>query len=196
VLGVKSYAAEGTARSLAGALAEEGRLLAPSGLAGADRWAATLSAAGIPSEPTDRLLAFLWEKMLYNLPLNALGALLRLPYGALAELPDSRRIMDEVIGEAFAVARGDGADLMWGDADGCRDYFYGTLLPPTVAHRSSMLQDLESGRRTEIDALNGYVVRRGAALGLAIPRNLVLTGLVHTIESGRSPLAHDRPSER
>lgn len=116
----------------------------PSGLASAGRWAATLSAAGIPSEPTDRLLAFLWEKMLYNLPLNALGALLRVPYGALAERPDSRCIIDEVIGEAFAVARGDGADLLWADAAGCRDHFYGTLLPPTVAHRSSMLQDLEA----------------------------------------------------
>jgi 2-dehydropantoate 2-reductase len=104
--------------------------------------------------------------------------------------------MDEVVGEAFAVARGDGADLLWGDAAGCRDHFYGTLLPPTVAHRSSMLQDLESGRRTEIDALNGYIVRRGAALGLPTPRNLVLTGLVHAIESRRSPAAHDRPSGR
>ena len=123
------------------------------------------------------------KKMLYNLPLNALGALLRVPYGALADRPGSRCIIDEVIGEAFAVARGDGADLLWADAAGCRDHFYGTLLPPTVAHRSSMLQDLESGRRTEIDAHNGYVVRRGTALGLPTPRNLVLTGLIHAIES-------------
>ncbi len=55
----------------------------PLGLEGARGWAETLCAAGIPSEPTDRLLAFLWEKMLYNLPLNALGAILRVPYGAL-----------------------------------------------------------------------------------------------------------------
>ncbi len=155
----------------------------PQGIAGARRWAEILSAAGIPSEPTDRLLAFLWEKMLYNLPLNALGALLRVPYGALAERAESRRIMDDVIGEAFAVARAEGADLLWADAAACRDHFYGTLLPPTVGHRSSMLQDLENGRRTEIDALNGYVVERGSALGLPTPRNLVLTGLVHAIES-------------
>ena len=160
----------------------------PQGIAGARRWAEILSAAGIPSEPTDRLLAFLWEKMLYNLPLNALGALLRVPYGALAERAESRRIMDDVIGEAFAVARAEGADLLWADAAACRDHFYGTLLPPTVGHRSSMLQDLENGRRTEIDALNGYVVERGSALGLQTPRNLVLTGLVHAIES-RSPSA-------
>jgi 2-dehydropantoate 2-reductase len=158
----------------------------PLGLEGAHGWAETLCAAGIPSEPTDRLLAFLWEKMLYNLPLNALGAILRVPYGALAERQESRRIMDDVIGEAFAIARADGADLLWADAAACRDHFYGTLLPPTVAHRSSMLQDLESGRRTEIDALNGYVAERGSVLGLQTPANLVLTGLVHAIES-RSP---------
>jgi 2-dehydropantoate 2-reductase len=158
----------------------------PLGLEGARRWAETLGAAGIPSEPTGRLFAFLWEKMLYNLPLNALGAILRVPYGALAERPESRRIMDEVIGEALAIALADGADLLWTDAAACRDHFYGTLLPPTVAHRSSMLQDLESGRRTEIDALNGYVAQRGSLLGLQTPANLVLTGLVHAIES-RAP---------
>jgi 2-dehydropantoate 2-reductase len=49
-----------------------------------------------------------------------------------------------------------------------------------------MLQDLESGRRTEIDALNGYVAQRGSVLGLQTPANLVLTGLVHAIES-RAP---------
>jgi 2-dehydropantoate 2-reductase len=158
----------------------------PLGLEGARRWAETLGAAGIPSEPSDRLFAFLWEKMLYNLPLNALGAILRVPYGALAERAESRRIMDEVIGEALAIALADGADLLWTDAAACRDHFYGTLLPPTVAHRSSMLQDLESGRRTEIDALNGYVAQRGSVLGLQTPANLVLTGLVHAIES-RAP---------
>jgi 2-dehydropantoate 2-reductase len=79
--------------------------------------------------------------------------------------------MDEVIGEALAVARADGADLLWSDAAACRDHFYGTLLPPTPAHRSSMLQDLENSRRTEIDALNGYVAERGSALGLQTPAN-------------------------
>jgi len=70
------------------------------------------------------------------------------------------------------------------DAAACRRHFYETLLPPTSAHRSSMLQDLEHGRRTEIDAINGYVARRAAALGIATPRNLVLTGLVRALEKG------------
>jgi 2-dehydropantoate 2-reductase len=148
--------------------------------------AAMLAAARIPSEPTDRLLAFLWEKMLYNVPLNALGAVLRLAYGALAERPESRAIMNEAIEEGFAVAAAECSDLLWRSAEECRDHFYRTLLPPTVAHRSSMLQAIERGRRTEIDAINGYVCRRGRALGIATPRNLTLTGLVRATEGAVS----------
>src|SRR6185369_7681802 len=113
---------------------------------------------------------------------NALGAILRLPYGALGERDESRAIMDEVIEEGFAVASAESDDLLWPTAGDCRRHFYETLLPPTVAHRSSMLQDLERGRRTEVGAINGYVSRRAAELGLAAPRNLALTGLVRAIE--------------
>lgn len=160
----------------------------------AKHWAACLASAGIPSEPTDRLMPFLWEKMLYNLPLNALGAILGVPYGALAERAESRSIMDDIIAEGFDVARAEGADLLWRDADACRRHFYETLLPPTVAHRSSMLQDIERGRRTEIDAINGYVGRRGCELGVSTPVNLVLTGLVHAIEArGSTSVPLNRP---
>ncbi|MGH7803286.1 MAG: ketopantoate reductase family protein, partial [Candidatus Binatia bacterium] len=129
--------------------------------ASAQRVAALLDAAGVPSEATERLFPFLWEKMLYNAPLNALGAILGLPYGALAERSDSRAVMDDVIAEGFAVARAEGAELLWPTVEECRRHFYERLLPPTAGHRSSMLQDIERGRPTEIDALNGYIARRG-----------------------------------
>lgn len=151
----------------------------------APHWARVLADAGIPTEATTRPMAFLWEKMLYNLALNAFGAVLRLPYGALGERAEGREVMNEIIEEGFAVARADRVDLLWPDADGCRRHFHTTLLPPTSAHRSSMLQDIERGRRTEIDAINGYVCRRGRALGIPTPRNQVLCGLVHAIESAR-----------
>ena len=154
----------------------------PEGFALATRVANRLAGAGIPSEPTDRLLAALWEKMLYNVPLNALGAVLHVPYGVLGERPATRQLMDALIDEGFAVARAERADLLWADAAGCRRHFYDTLLPPTTAHRSSMLQDIERGRRTEVGAINGYVSRRATELGLAAPRNLALTGLVRAIE--------------
>ncbi len=146
--------------------------------AAATRWAERLAAAGVPAEPTDALLAELWAKVLYNAALNPLGALLGLPYGALPADPDTRTIMDRVIDEAFAVAEASGIRLAWPDADAYRRTFYERLVPATAGHRSSMLQDIERGRATEIDAINGWVAGRGAELGVAAPVNATLTRLI------------------
>ena len=132
----------------------------------------------MPAQPTRALLAELWAKVLYSAALNPLGALLGVPYGALAAGPDTRAIMDAVIDEAFAVARGEGVTLAWPDAAAYRATFYGRLVPSTAGHRSSMLQDMERGRPTEIDAINGEVVARGAARGVSVPTNAVLTRLI------------------
>jgi 2-dehydropantoate 2-reductase len=140
-------------------------------------WARRFADAGIPSEPTDNLFGELWAKVFYNAALNPLGALLRVPYGHLPDDPDTRALMDRLIEEAFAVARASGVTLRWPDAGAYRDDFYGALVPSTAAHRSSMLQDLERGRPTEIDAINGWVVRRGEALGVPVPANSTLTHL-------------------
>jgi len=141
----------------------------------AARWAQVLAAAGIPAEPTPALLAELWAKLFYNAALNPLGALLGVPYGALPPDPDARSIMDDVLAEAFAVARAEGIALPWPDVEAYRALFYERLVPATASHRSSMLQDLERGRPTEIDAMNGWVARRGAALGVSTPANRLLT---------------------
>jgi len=137
-----------------------------------------LDAAGVPARPTDAIVADLWAKVLYNAALNPLGALLGLRYGALPEDADTRAVMDAVIDEAFAVAVADGVGLPWPDAAAYRATFYGRLVPSTAAHRSSMLQDLERGRPTEIDAINGHVVARGAALGVPTPVNATLARLI------------------
>jgi 2-dehydropantoate 2-reductase len=146
--------------------------------AAAGRWATALAAAGIPSEPTDALTAELWAKVLYNAALNPLGALLGLPYGDLPAHPDTRAIMDTVIEEAFAVARAEGVSMRWPDAGAYRETFYGRLVPATAEHRSSMLQDIERGRPTEIDAINGEIAARGARRGLPAPVNATLTRLI------------------
>jgi 2-dehydropantoate 2-reductase len=146
--------------------------------AAAERWAVALAAAGIPAETTSDLVAELWGKVLYNAALNPLGALLGARYGELAAQPDTRAIMDTVIEEAFSVARAEDVALRWPDAIAYRDAFYGRLVPSTAAHRSSMLQDIERGRPTEIDAMNGYIAARGAARGVPAPVNATLTRLV------------------
>jgi len=150
--------------------------------AAARRWAEAIDRAGVPAVATDRLAALLWAKVFYNAALNPLGALLGVHYGALPERPDSRALMDEVIDEAFAVARAEDVALAWASADEYRREFYGRLVPATYDHRSSMLQDLERGRRTEIDAINGAVWRRGAARAIKAPVNETLTRLIHSVE--------------
>jgi 2-dehydropantoate 2-reductase len=141
-------------------------------------WAQAFATAGIPSDSTDNLLGELWAKVFYNGALNPLGALLGVPYGYLPEDPDARPLMDRTIDEAFAVARASDVRLRWPDADAYRQLFYGELVPSTAAHRSSMLQDLERGRPTEIDAINGYVARRGEALGISAPVNTTLAHMI------------------
>jgi 2-dehydropantoate 2-reductase len=150
--------------------------------AAATRWAQRLDAAGVPAAATDRVLAALWEKVLYSAALNPLGALRGLTYGELAADPDARAVMDRVIAEAFAVARAEGVALAWPDADAYRATFYARLVPATAAHRSSMLQDIERGRTTEVDAINGAVAARGATLGVPAPANEALTHCIHARE--------------
>jgi 2-dehydropantoate 2-reductase len=151
--------------------------------AAARRWAEIVDRAGVPAVHTDRLAALLWAKVFYNAALNPLGTLLRVHYGALPEHAESRALMDTVIDEAFAVARAEGVGLAWPTAAAYRDEFYARLVPATYDHRSSMLQDLERGRRTEVDAINGAVWRRGAAHGINTPVNQTLTRLIHAVET-------------
>jgi len=152
----------------------------------ARRWASIIDGAGVPAVSTDRLAALLWAKVFYNAALNPLGALLGVHYGALPEHAASHTLMDEVIDEAFAVARAEDVALPWPSAQAYAEEFYGRLVPATYDHRSSMLQDLERGRRTEIDSINGAVWRRGAARGIDTPVNATLTRLVHSVEARRT----------
>ncbi|HZP42520.1 MAG TPA: 2-dehydropantoate 2-reductase [Candidatus Binatia bacterium] len=140
--------------------------------------ATMLDAAGVPARATGDIATALWTKVLYNAALNPLGALLDTTYGALAANADTRAVMDAIIEEAFAVARAAGVTLPWATAAAYREEFYGRLVPSTAGHRSSMLQDLRRGRRTEIDAINGWVAARGEALGVPTPANALLTRIV------------------
>jgi 2-dehydropantoate 2-reductase len=146
-------------------------------------WAERFGAAGIPTAYSDDIEAALWGKVLYNAALNPLGALLGVHYGALGEDANTRAIMDMVIEEAFCVAVAEGVTLRWPSAAEYRAVFYGRLVPSTFHHRSSMLQDLERGRMTEIDAINGEVWKRGGAHGIVTPANELLTRLVHAREA-------------
>lgn len=128
-----------------------------------------IDGAGLPCAATPHIRRDLFAKLLYNCALNPLGAILGVHYGALCDNRDTRAIMDAVIEEVFAMLDAVGERTHWNTPEEYRAFFYRDQLPATYDHRPSMLQDIERGRRTEIDALTGYVSARGREAGIRTP---------------------------
>ncbi|MGQ9920686.1 MAG: ketopantoate reductase family protein [Desulfobacca sp.] len=144
--------------------------------------AAHFNQAGIPTAVVPDIIPPLWAKVLYNGALNALGAILGVTYGELAADPHTRQLMEALLAEMYAVASAKGVHLPQARAqDYCR-HFFTELVPPTAAHYPSMLQDLQHGRRTEIEALNGAICRYARELGLNTPYNEAICQLVRFLE--------------
>lgn len=137
---------------------------------------------GFPCSVKPDIARDLWAKMLYNCPLNALGALLEVPYGLLGERPGTRKIMERIIDEVFSVMRNMNYETHWPKAQDYLEDFYGKLLPSTYEHESSMLQDLRAGKFTEIEAINGVVVKEGAKRDIAVPCNFTVYNLVRFLQ--------------
>ncbi|MCH2185445.1 2-dehydropantoate 2-reductase [Myxococcota bacterium] len=145
-----------------------------------------ISAGGIPCRVSSEIEADLIAKLLYNCLLNPLGALAQVPYGTLGEREETRLLMQSIASEIFAVLKATGRETHWPNAEAYLDSFYHELLPATAEHHSSMLQDLAAQRPTEIDSLNGAIVRMGAAKGVPTPVNHALRTLIRAAESGPS----------
>ena len=141
--------------------------------------AAVINKAGIPTATTSEIEKFIWTKVLYNCCLNALSALLDTCYGKLGEFEATREILRAIITEVLAVAKSRGIDMGFPNTAAYEKVFYEELLPPTYAHHASTLQDLKSGKKTEIEALNGAIVRMGKEKGIPTPVNWTLTQLIH-----------------
>lgn len=136
------------------------------------------AAAGVPVQVSDNVAGALWAKLIVNCAYNALSAITRLPYGRLVQGEGVPSVMRDVVNECLAVARSAGVTLpgdMWEAVQ--------RIAQTMATQQSSTAQDLARGRRTEIDHLNGYVVRKGDALGVATPVNRVLHALVKLLES-------------
>ena len=152
-----------------------------------ERLAATFVRAGVPCRVSANIEGELWTKLIMNCAYNAISALGQAKYGTIARNPETRDLMGRVIDEAVAVARAAGVRLPEEDL-----FAAGIKLGETIHEAtSSTAQDIARGKRTEIDSLNGYIVRRGRELGIATPVNHVLFVLVKLLEENR-PL--DRPS--
>ena len=122
-------------------------------------------------------------KLLYNCCLNPLGALLRVPYGELPKTEFARNIMVDILTEAFQVFEASNMKTHWKTPEEYESLLYNELVPKTASHESSMLQDIRSGKQTEIDYLNGAIVKIAEHYGIPAPTNKMLSNLIRAKES-------------
>jgi len=139
--------------------------------------AAAFTQAGIPTTVVDEVLPHLWGKLLVNVGINALTAINDCPNGALLESPRLVALLTAAVQEGALVADKLGLRL---PSDPVSDAL--AVCRATAANFSSMLQDVRNNRRTEIEAINGAVVRLAEELGVATPINLELLGQVRELE--------------
>ena len=146
--------------------------------------AQALIAAGVPTDISDNVRGALWTKLVINCAYNALSAIAQLPYGKVVQGEGIEGVLRDVVAECLAVAKAEGV-LVAGDVDAA----VRKIAQSMPSQFSSTAQDLARGKRSEIDYLNGLVVRRGQALGIATPVNRVLWSLVKLMEGSRPAAA-------
>jgi 2-dehydropantoate 2-reductase len=189
-------AAVGVSRAAAGITAQAATLLGPGQVRHAGSGPTVLAAgpgqekriaaiaslfnqAGIPTSVTADGDALLWSKLIINVGINALTALLRVPNGTLAMVPECESIMAQAVAEAVAVARAMGIKLT--DEEPLERVRQ--VCQVTSSNQSSMLQDILKGRPSEIEVINGAIVRKGAENGVPTPVNHLLTELIKALEA-------------
>jgi 2-dehydropantoate 2-reductase len=147
-------------------------------VAGSERAAQALVAAGVPTEVSPNVRGALWLKLILNCAYNAVSAIAQRPYGQNVASPGITHVMRDVVDECLAVARAEGV-VVPGDVDAA----VRRIAESMPGQSSSTAQDLARGKPSEIDFLNGFVVRRGEALGVPTPANRVLWALVKLLET-------------
>lgn len=129
-----------------------------------------LAAAGFEVRMAEDVAGLAWGKLVINAAINPLTALLRVPNGALLEHPEARELLGLAASEAAAVGLAQGLRLPFGDPVAAAE----DVARRTAANHSSMYQDVQRGRPTEIDAICGAVVEAGQRAGLPTPVNRML----------------------
>ena len=143
-----------------------------------ERVATTFARAGVPCRISENIEGELWSKLVWNCAGNALTALTRATYGQVARNAAARQVLLAVANEVLDVARAAGVQLPSADLAAA-----GLKLAHDLGEAtSSTAQDIARGKRTEIDALNGFVARRGTELGVPTPVNHTLYALVKLLE--------------
>jgi 2-dehydropantoate 2-reductase len=133
--------------------------------------------AGIETEVSSHVHDLVWEKLLVNVGINALAALTGLKNGQLLDYPETVRLMEALVSEAVEVARRKEIQIDENPMNRVK-----AVIEATRENRCSMGQDLDYKRRTEINAINGAVVREAERLGISVPVNRAITDLIKVIE--------------
>ena len=145
-----------------------------------ERLADACTRAGMPTEAVADARGPQWRKVIFNASTNPIGALTGLTHGRVCERPDLRAFVTGLVDEGKAVAAAQGIEL---DAD--PEELIDHAARPDVAydHKASMLQDVEARRQTEVDYLNGGIVRFGDEHGVPTPLNSAIQALVKGVEA-------------
>lgn len=134
---------------------------------------------GIPTRLSRDIKGVLWSKLIINVGINALTAITRLRNGQLLEFEGTRVIMRQAVSEASKVAKRKRIKLQFDDSLTKVE----AVCSATANNISSMLADVLKKKRTEIDFINGVIIRQAQSLGIPVPVNCLLVDLVKTIES-------------
>jgi 2-dehydropantoate 2-reductase len=149
----------------------------PAPMGSVTRLAEAITTAGMNAKALPDARGAQWTKLIFNAATNPSGALTRLTHGRLCELPEARRLMTQLVDEGKAVAAALGVTL---DSD--PDELVDHAAHVAYEHRASMLQDVLAERATEIDALNGGIVRFGREQGVPTPMNQTVAALIRGLE--------------
>jgi len=159
----------GEARNPAGAWSEN-----------VSRIAAFFGRVGIPYVVPEDMTRTLWYKFMVNVGVNQASAILRATYSAFQSLPPARRVMEAAMREVIALSAALGTGLVESDVAAWED----TLSRLSPAGKTSMLQDVEAGRKTEVEAFAGTVVELGRRAGVPTPVNALFLDLIGAVEAG------------
>ncbi|MDP3792021.1 MAG: 2-dehydropantoate 2-reductase [Candidatus Omnitrophota bacterium] len=141
--------------------------------------AGILSKAGLETKVSKDIDSVVWSKLVINVGINALTGITRLKNGMLTEHSGTREILRSAVQEAVKIVKRKRIKLAYDDPIQKVE----SVCKATAANVSSMLQDVLNNKRTEIDFINGAIMRQGKALGIPTPVNEVLTALIKTIEA-------------
>ncbi len=141
--------------------------------------AEALNRAGFETHLEKSIDSLVWSKLVINVGINALTALTGLPNGRLLDFPQTRALMADLVAEAVRVAQARGIALSYTEP---LAMVY-TVAEKTGRNRSSMLQDFDRRRPSEIDFINGAILREAESLGMEAPVNRTVTRLIQALDA-------------